>query len=254
MIQTVTRPSVRAALQGRPPLPPAAEDDARQVLAWAVETFGERLLVASSLGPQTTIVLDLLHRMGRSVRTVFLDTDLHFPETYALKRTLETRYGIEIEAARPALDVAEQAARFGPALWETQPDRCCALRKVEPLRELLGGAEAWITGLRRSQGRARSQTQTVEWDEQYGLVKINPLAGWSRAQVERYTRVHELPRNGLREQGYTSVGCWPCTRPATDDDERSGRWAGFAKTECGLHLGTVRGATVGETSLEGGVR
>lgn len=143
---------------------------------------------------------------------------------------------MRIIRVEPVVSLDEQAAAYGPALWSREPDRCCALRKVEPLRRFLQGYRAWITGLRRQQSPTRAGTRPVEWDQRFGLVKVNPLFRWSRDEVWRYIRDHDVPYNPLHDRGYPSIGCWPCTTPvAPGEDERAGRWRGFHKTECGLH-------------------
>ncbi|MFQ5578739.1 MAG: phosphoadenylyl-sulfate reductase, partial [Anaerolineae bacterium] len=173
----------------------------------------------------------------------FIETGLLFQETYALRRQLQARLGLTIEAVYPELDLAQQAAQHSPHLWQCDPDLCCFLRKVAPLRRYLADKRAWVTGIRRDQTPARASAQVIEWDEANGLVKINPLAAWSSAQVWEHIRQHDLPVNPLHRQGYPSIGCWPCTRAVRPgDDPRAGRWAGFAKTECGLHLGNGRAA------------
>jgi phosphoadenylyl-sulfate reductase (thioredoxin) len=165
-----------------------------------------------------------------------LDTGLFFPETYHLWRRLEERYGRPIRAVRPALSVAAQAGLHGPALWEREPDRCCYLRKVEPLAEALRGHEAWISAIRADQTRDRNAAAVVERDPRHGLMKVNPLLAWSSEEVWAYLRAHEVPTNPLHAQGYPSIGCHPCTSPVRPgEDARAGRWRGLAKTECGLH-------------------
>jgi phosphoadenosine phosphosulfate reductase len=216
----------------------AVQRDPRTILELSIEAFPGRVVVVSSLGPQTLVTLDLLHKLGVKLPTVLLDTGLLFEETHTLRRRLEERYDLQIQLARPRHSLAEQARREGEALWERDPDRCCALRKVEPLREALVGADAWITGLRRDQGQTRSQVESAMWDLANHRVKISPLAWWSRAQVFGYLFEHDVPFNPLLEEGYASVGCTPCTHPVTVDevDERAGRWKGRQKTECGLHV------------------
>ena len=212
-------------------------EDALEVLDWATRRFGERIVLSTSLGPQSIVVLDLLERLGRSVDVVLLDTGLLFNETYGLRRDVEERFGVRVQKAQgPSLRVQEKL--HGPRLWERDPDRCCALRKVTPLRAVLGEYEAWISGIRRDQSPARAHAQTVEWDDKFGLVKVNPLVAWTRDEVQAYVRGRELPVNPLLGQGYGSVGCWPCTRPSAD--ERGGRWSGRDKTECGLHLAEIQ--------------
>jgi phosphoadenylyl-sulfate reductase (thioredoxin) len=176
---------------------------------------------------------------------VTLDTGLLFDETYDLWRRLERRYGIVIQGKRPAQTVYEQGQAHGDRLWERDPDRCCALRKVEPLEALLAGREAWITAIRRDQTKSRAFARPVEPDPLHGLVKINPLLSWSAADVAAYARTHDVPVNPLHERGYPSIGCHPCTSPvAAGEDSRSGRWRGREKKECGLHARPVAGLAV----------
>ena len=205
------------------------------VLAWAASRYGGNIALATSLGPGSLAIIEMLAELGRDIPVFLLDTGFLFQATLDLKARVEARYGIEIEPIRPALSVEEQAERHGPRLWERSADHCCAMRKVEPLSRALHGLDAWITGLRRDQGPVRAGIETVEWDHSHGLMKINPLAWWSRDQVMAYLRDHSVPTNPLLEQGYTSVGCSPCTRPCSGS-ERSGRWAGSEKTECGIHF------------------
>lgn len=213
--------------------------DPHDVLLSITDLFGDRVAVASALGPQTLVVLDMLHRLGRRVPVFFLDTGLLFPETYALRIRLQHRYGLDVRPVHPRRTVEEQVADEGDALWSRDPDRCCALRKVEPLDRVLGGLDAWITGLRRDQSASRADVETVSWDARHGLVKVSPLAHWTRDQVFAYLREHEVPYNPLLDQGYRSLGCAPCTRAVApgEEDERAGRWAWSGKTECGIHLG-----------------
>ncbi len=215
-----------------------AARDPRQVLSVAVRHH-PRIVLASALGPQSLALVDMLSRLDllSDVDIAFLDTGLHFAETLQLKARVEKRYAIRIRTVKPAVPLMEQARRHGEELWSRDPSRCCALRKVAPMRELLAGYDAWITGIRRAQTPERAGIQPVEWDSTFELVKVNPLFAWNELDVERYLDAHQVPRNELREQGYRSIGCWPCTAPAMDSsDSRSGRWQGRTKTECGLHL------------------
>jgi phosphoadenosine phosphosulfate reductase len=166
----------------------------------------------------------------------YLDTELLFPQTYETIERVKARYGIEPVAVAPELDLAAQAAAYGDALWARDPDRCCALRKVEPQRRFLQRYDAWITGLRRDQSATRADVKYVDFDaEPAGLAKISPLADWNDDDCRDYLREHDVPYNTLADEGYPSVGCVPCTRRARSETPRAGRWAGFAKTECGLH-------------------
>jgi phosphoadenosine phosphosulfate reductase len=178
----------------------------------------------------------MLSKIDPDTRIFYLDTDLLFPETYELRDRLEAKYGIAIERQATELTLEAQAEEFGARLWEREPDRCCNLRKVQPLRQTLSGLDAWITAIRRDQSPARATAGIVETDSKFGLVKINPLANWSTRHVWSYIFRHEVPYNPLHDSGYPSIGCAPCTTAiAAGEDVRSGRWRGLAKTECGLH-------------------
>ena len=209
----------------------------QELLEWASEQWGEQMALTCSFGgPTGMVLLDMVSAVAPATPVLFLDTGLLFPETYQLVAEVQARYGIAPQAVQPARTVAQQAAAEGPALWERDPDRCCGLRKVRPLAEALAPFDAWIAGIRRDGGGSRANTQLLEWSTKYNLVKLNPLAFWSERDVWRYIHRHNVPYNRLLDQGYRSLGCHTCTCLPTDDDPRSGRWAGFAKTECGLHL------------------
>ena len=222
-------------------LPPDPSPDPWKVLSWATDRF-PRITLATSLGPQSIVVLHILEQLGRSVPAFLLDTGLLFDETLAFAREVEHRFGISIERVTPSLTVDEQVEKHGAALWHLRPDQCCHIRKVQPLQRHLAGADAWIAGLRRDQSASRAEVATVAWDDAHGLVKVNPLAFWSRDAVWRWIAKHNLPLHPLLRGGtYTSVGCRPCTRPHSDpQDERAGRWAfDESKTECGIHLSST---------------
>jgi len=181
-------------------------------------------------------VIDIASRVHKDFRLFTLDTEFLFPETYNLMDRVEQRYGITIERVFPLLTPEEQARAYGEALWKRNPDQCCNLRKVEPLRRKLSQLDAWITSIRRDQTVARAGVRKIQWDEKFGLVKINPLADWTSKQVWRYIVAHDVPYNSLHDQNYPSIGCTHCTRAVgAGEDPRAGRWPGFAKTECGLH-------------------
>ncbi len=208
------------------------------LLTWATQTFHPRLaLTCSFSGPSGMVLLDMVVRSGLDMTVIFLDTDLLFPETYELAALAEQRYGIPIQRRRPALSLEEQDRQEGPHLYARDPDRCCHLRKVTPLTETLRDYDAWISGIRRDQSNTRATVHLLEWNTRHNLVKINPLAFWSDRQVWTYIHTHRVPYNPLLDQGYPSIGCIPCTRPASASNPRAGRWVGFAKTECGLHTG-----------------
>ena len=209
--------------------------DAEDVLTWALATFRGRVVLSVSFGGPGVVLAHMLARIDRTVPVVFLDTGLLFEETYNLRREFADRYGLNVVDIRPEVDP-------GP-LYETDPDRCCAIRKVAPMRHALGGFDAWISAVRRDQGPTRADTEVLEYHEVDGrpLAKVHPLARWERDQVWRYILEHEIPYNPLLDAGYTSIGCWPCTRPAgAGEAERAGRWSGRGKSECGLHTFTAR--------------
>jgi phosphoadenosine phosphosulfate reductase len=211
---------------------------AEAVLDWAVKTYSPRLVASCSFGgPTGMVIVDMLMKIDRSIPVAYLDTGLLFEETYALVETIAARYGITPVAIVPKQSVEEQKATHGDALWAREPQRCCALRKVEPQRAFLRDYDAWITGIRRDQSSTRKQTRIVQWDASFGLAKINPLAAWDERAVWRYIADHDVPYNPLLSRGYASIGCTHCTRPvAAGEDTRAGRWSGFEKTECGLHV------------------
>lgn len=206
------------------------------ILGWAFEEFGEDVALATGFGVEGCVLIDVLARINRRARVFYLDTDLLFPETYALVERLRARYGVRFERRAARLSLEAQAARHGPRLWERDPEECCRLRKVEPLREMLAGLRAWVTAIRREQTSSRARAGAVERDARFGLVKINPLAAWSARDVWRYVSEHDVPYNPLHDLGYPSIGCAPCTTPVRiGEDPRAGRWRGSVKTECGLH-------------------
>ncbi len=209
----------------------------QHVLTWAFDTFGRRVAISSAFGAEGMVLIDMASRLRSDFRLFTIDTDFLFPETYNLMDRIEEKYGISIEKQYSLLSPEEQARAHGPALWTRDPDLCCNLRKVEPLRRKLSELSAWITSIRRAQTSARAGAKKIEWDSKFGLVKINPIVDWSSKQVWRYIHDHDVPYNELHNQDYPSIGCTHCTRAvAPGEDPRAGRWSGFAKTECGLHI------------------
>lgn len=207
----------------------------RDILAWAAERF-PRIAFATAFGVEGCMLIEIIARARLPIDLLTLDTGLLFPETLVLRRRLEERYGVSIRAVRPENTVEEQAAKFGERLWERDPDACCRMRKVLPLRSALAGLDAWVTSIRRDQTRERSAARVVEWDEQFALVKINPLAHWDRPSVWSYVRENDVPFNPLHDKGYPSIGCVPCTSPVElGEDSRAGRWRGRERKECGIH-------------------
>ena len=208
---------------------------AQELLAWAATTFGDRLIVASNM--QDAVLIDLAHRAKPDVEVLFLETGYHFAETIGTRDAVDAAYPeLTIVNARARQSVAEQDAEFGADLFAREPDRCCALRKVTPLQDTLAGYDAWVTGVRRVEAPTRATTPLITYDDKFGLVKINPIAAWSDDDMDRYIADRGILVNPLVDAGYPSIGCAPCTaKPRPGEDPRSGRWAGRAKTECGLH-------------------
>lgn len=213
------------------------EQPLETLLAWSLESFGDGVAQVSSFGPTGLVLLDHLMRLSPSINVITIDSGFLFDESYALHEQVQQRYGIQLDVYKPTLTPAAQAIKHGPKLWQTDPNLCCYLRKVVPLQQALQNLTAWFTGLRRDQSVTRHNLSLLAWDQKYNLVKLNPLAGWTREQVWAYISDHNLPYNALHDQRYTSIGCIHCTQAITDlADERSGRWPGSAKTECGIHL------------------
>jgi phosphoadenosine phosphosulfate reductase len=209
--------------------------DALEVLRWAVAAFGPRFCVTSSM--EDAVVAHLASRVRPGIDVVFLDTGYHFPETIGTRDAVAAVMDVNVITLTPRHSVAEQDAQHGPRLFERDPDRCCALRKVAPLEEGLAGYDAWATGLRRDESPTRAGTPVVGWDPRRRKVKVSPIARWSAGQVDAYVAEHGVLTNPLLQDGYGSVGCAPCTRRLLEgEDARAGRWAGTGKTECGLHL------------------
>jgi phosphoadenosine phosphosulfate reductase len=217
---------------------PASENWTPQhTLAWAFETFGNEVAISSAFGAEGMVLIDMASRIRRDFRLFTIDTEFLFPETYNLMDRIEQRYEIKIEKVFPHLSPEEQERVHGSALWARNPDQCCNLRKVEPLRRKLSELRAWITSIRRAQTSFRKDARKVEWDVKFGLVKINPIADWTTKQVWRYLHEHSVPYNPLHDRNYPSIGCTHCTRAIQPgEDPRAGRWSGTTKTECGLHV------------------
>lgn len=212
-----------------------------EILRWTWETYGDKAGIGTSFQGAGLVVIHTAVEAGFQFPVFTIDTGLLFPETLDLKAKLEKRFGIAIESLLPEQTVAEQAVEHGPELWKRYPDLCCTMRKVIPLQKKLKTLDVWITGLRRQQSDTRQQTKILElykFDvlrDQY-ILKVNPMANWTRDKVQAHLREHGIPTNPLAAQGYRSIGCVPCTRPIGDgEDERAGRWTGFDKAECGIH-------------------
>jgi phosphoadenosine phosphosulfate reductase len=209
----------------------------QRVLAWAFEIFGNRVAISSAFGAEGMVLIDIASRLRKDFHLFTVDTEFLFPETYALMDQIEQKYQIKIERVFSLLSPDVQEDIHGAALWARDPDQCCNLRKVEPLRRKLSELDAWITSIRRDQTSFRKAAGKIEWDEKFGLVKVNPIADWTSKQVWNYLRDHKVPYNSLHDQNYPSIGCTHCTRAVRPgEDPRAGRWPGLSKTECGLHV------------------
>jgi phosphoadenosine phosphosulfate reductase len=208
-----------------------------EVLSWAFAIYGKDIAIASGFGIEGMVLLDLASRVRPDFRVFTLDTELLFLETYDLMDRVEKRYGIKIERVYSPLTPEEQERKHGAALWSRDPDACCGLRKVEPLRSKLAELRAWITAIRRDQTSSRASASKVAWDPKFQLLKINPIADWTSPMVWSYALKHNVPYNPLHDQNYPSIGCTHCTRAVRPgEDARAGRWSGSGKTECGLHV------------------
>ncbi|MEP6651355.1 MAG: phosphoadenylyl-sulfate reductase, partial [Lapillicoccus sp.] len=207
---------------------------AEEVIAWATVTFGSRLAAAVSM--QDGVLAHLVSRVAPDTDVLFLDTGYHFVETLGTRRAIASSYQLNVVDVTPRQTVAEQDAQCGRRLYERDPDLCCQLRKQAPLDEALESYDAWVNGVRRDETASRTATRVVGYDDRRGIVSISPLASWTDDSVTSYIRHHDVIVNPLLLQGFPSIGCEPCTRRVADGaDPRSGRWAGRAKTECGIH-------------------
>jgi phosphoadenosine phosphosulfate reductase len=213
-------------LEGRTP---------QEILRWAAETFGDRFCVTSSMGDG--VLSSLAAEASPGIEVIFLDTGYHFPETIGTRDAVDLVYDVRVRTVLPLLSVQQQDAEHGAELWRTDPDRCCAMRKVEPLNRALADYDAYASGIRRDESDTRADTAVVEWDDKRGKVKVNPIAAWTQEDVDAYIEERGILVNPLAYDGYPSIGCAPCThRVAEGEDPRSGRWKGTSKTECGLHV------------------
>jgi phosphoadenosine phosphosulfate reductase len=218
--------AVAAELEGK---------SAAEAIAWAVQTFHPRLRFACSFQKTSSVIVDIAHRVEPSARFFYLDTDLLFEETYVTRDALAARYGISFERYH-GLALDDQARLYGERLWARQPDACCGIRKVEPMRRALTGADCWVSGIRRVDSATRAGAAKLGWDRRFGLWKLNPLADWTDEDVWNHIRANEVPYNPLHDAGYPSIGCTHCTRPpGNGGGPREGRWANAEKTECGLN-------------------
>lgn len=210
-----------------------------EILRWAVETYYPKLTMATAFGAEGCVLLAMLSQIepdGRDVRVFNLETGYQFQETLDLRERIREKYGITVEYVRAAETVEQMEARFGGPIYGTRPDECCRIRKLEPLKQAVEGYTAWISAIRRDQTPDRAKADIVEWDQKFNLIKINPLANWTKNDIWAYIQFNDVPYNPLHDQGYPSIGCRHCTRAVqTEENERAGRWSNFAKLECGLH-------------------
>lgn len=214
-----------------------ATKGALEVLDWAYSHYQDEIVYACSFGIEGIVLTDLIAKVNPAAKIVFLDTELHFTETYELIEKVKKLYpSLHIEIVKPKITLQEQADTWGNALWEQNPNKCCEIRKVIPLTAALSNVKAWISGLRRDQSESRKNTQFINKDEKFKLIKVCPLIHWNWKDVWRYAHKNALPYNELHDKGYPSIGCKTCTQPAYNlNDLRSGRWTGTGKVECGLH-------------------
>ncbi len=225
-----------SALEGKTP---------QQVLRWAVDTFFPRLTMATAFGPEGNCIIHMLAQIEPRVRVFNLETGYQFPQTLELRERIKERYGIAVEYVHPEMTVAEYEAEHGGPLHGHRPDQCCHDRKIAPIRRALVGYDAWLSGIRKDQTAHRGKASVVQWDAKFGLVKISPLLSWTHKDVWKFVTDHDVPYNPLHDEGYPSIGCWPCTQAVKDgEDGRSGRWAGKVKKECGLHVIEQEGGSV----------
>lgn len=209
----------------------------QHLLSWAADQWGRWMALTCSFGgPAGMVLLDMVAQIAPRTPVLYIDTGLLFAETHDLIERVRERYRLDLRVVWPSHTLAQQAAIDGEALWTRDPNHCCQRRKVQPLAEALAPFDAWIAGVRRDGAATRSGAQRIEWSKKYNLVKLNPLAFWGEREVWQYIHAHKVPYNPLLDRGYRSIGCHTCTSRPTSADPRSGRWAGFAKTECGLHV------------------
>ena len=210
-----------------------------EVLKWGINRYHPKIAIASSFSVEDIVLIDMATQIEPAIKVFYINTGFHFKETEAIKKLIKKRYHLNLVEYLPLLSIEDQNLKYGPELHKKNPDLCCKLRKVEPIKRALQELDAWITGLRREQAVTRKNTKTVELgytDEGKPLIKVNPLAYWTKQQIWQYIENNKIPYNSLLDKGYLSIGCEPCTRPIQQgEDERSGRWIGKGKTECGIH-------------------
>lgn len=214
---------------------------AQEMLAWVTKEFASSITLLTSFSIEDVVLIHMIYETGANIKIYNLDTGYQFPETLAMYDKIETRYNIKTIPLKPELTVKEYEAPHKTPLYNSNPNQCCHDRKIKPLSNLLLNFKAWITGIRREQSPTRTNAPLIGWDNIFKLIKINPLASWTREQVWQFIHEHQIPYNELYDHGYLSIGCWPCTKPSSpSDNERAGRWSGFNKTECGLHFDNTK--------------
>ena len=243
-------PQPEGALAGDTPLEPTAElmDELayhsrrlegatpEEILEWATQRFAPKLTMATAFGPEGCTILHMLSNIAPETYTFNLDTGYQFRETLELRDRLAARYGMQVDLRRPETTVEQYEAANGGPVYKTDPSRCCFDRKVTVLKQAIRGWHAWMSAIRRDQSPDRAEAPIVGWDDKFQLVKINPLVNCTKADIWKMITDNDIPYNPLHDQGYTSIGCSPCTRAVLfGEDERAGRWSGSEKTECGLH-------------------
>ena len=207
-----------------------------EILRWGVERFRDKFTMATAFGPEGMVLIHMLAEIDPQVHIFNLDTGYQFKETLALREKIIERYGITVELKKPELSVAEYEAANGGPVYLHNPDQCCFDRKIKVLQKAVVGKHAWASAIRRDQSADRAGVPIVGWDKKFRLVKISPLANWTKSTVWNFILKHDVPYNPLHDDGFTSIGCQPCTRAIMlGEDERAGRWSGSQKTECGLH-------------------
>jgi phosphoadenosine phosphosulfate reductase len=207
-----------------------------EILRWATDRFAPRFTMATAFGPEGMTIIHMLAEIAPDTPIFNLDTGYQFQETLELRDRVRQRYGIDVELKQPELTVEAYEQLHGGPVYKTNPNQCCADRKISLLRRAAQGMHAWASGIRRDQSPDRARAAIVGWDRKFEVVKVSPLATWTKQDVWKMIVDHDIPYNPLHDQGYPSVGCWPCTRSVLfGEDERAGRWSGTAKTECGLH-------------------
>jgi phosphoadenosine phosphosulfate reductase len=216
-----------------------------EIIAWARDRFGSKLTMATAFGAEGCVILSMIAKVAPETYVFNADTGYQFQETYDLRDKIAERYGLEVDLAQPDLSVPEYEALHKGPLYKTNDKQCCFDRKITVLRRAIVGMHAWMSGIRRDQSPDRAQAAIVGWDKKFNLVKISPLANWTKKDVWKRITDEDVPYNPLHDRGYPSIGCWPCTRAVeAGEDERAGRWSGKAKTECGLHSLEIDGSGI----------